>query len=239
VPDLPDVHEPAAHRLLGDEARWLAPQEATDLLRLYGIRAVPTLSASTPGSAVRRAEDLGYPVAVKTADPAVVHKTAVGAVRLGLSTPDEVRRAAEEIGGDAGFVVQPMVGNGVEMIAGITHDPAFGPLVMVGAGGVTAELLRDRELRILPLTDTDAADAVRSLRLAPLLFGYRGRPKAAVDRLEDLLLRLARLAEDHPSIVELDCNPVIVTPTAALVVDAKVRVAAPEYHPPESLRRLR
>jgi acyl-CoA synthetase (NDP forming)/RimJ/RimL family protein N-acetyltransferase len=243
VPDLPHVHPPAARRLVGRGPGWLAPAEAADLLALYGIDTVATRTAATPEDAVRRADDLGYPVVVKTAEPGIVHKSDIGAVRVGLRTPDEVRRAAADIaavvGGTCGFVVQPLVAGGVEMIAGITQDPAFGPLVMVGAGGITAELLADRALRILPLTDHDAADAIRSLRLSPLLFGYRGHPKAAVDRLEDLLLRLARLADDLPEVAELDCNPVIVTPTAAVVVDAKVRIAEPTPRPADPLRRLR
>ena len=238
-----DVHTAAAQRLLGHEPGWLAPAAAGDLLAQYGIDVVPTRLAATPDQAVARADDLGYPVAVKTADPTIVHKSDIGAVRLGLTDAVAVRRAATEVasavGGDAGFVVQPMVDVGIEMIAGITQDPAFGPLVMVGAGGLTAELLGDRALRVLPLTDRDAAEAIRSLRLAPLLFGYRGRPRAAVEKLEDLLLRLARLAEDLPEITELDCNPVIVTPTSVVVLDAKLRVAEPPYRPPDPLRRLR
>jgi hypothetical protein len=122
-----------------------------------------------------------------------------------------------------------MIGEGVEMIAGITHDPAFGPLVMVGAGGVTAELLGDRSLHVLALTDRDAAAAVRSLRLSPLLFGYRGRPRVAVDRLEDLL---GRLADDLPTVVEVDANPVIVSPSGAW--SPTPRSASP--NPPTSRR---
>jgi len=115
---------------------------------------------------------------------------------------------------------------GVEMVVGVVHDPAFGPLVMLGAGGVAGELLADRTYRILPLTDRDAAAMVRSLQLAPLLFGYRGRPHAAVGKLEELLLRLGRLADDFPVVAELDGNPVIVTTTGAWVADIKVRVAS-------------
>jgi hypothetical protein len=105
---------------------------------------------------------------------------------------------------------------------------------------VTAELLGDRNLHILPLTDVDAAEAVRSLRLSLLLFGYRGTPRVAVDHLEDLLGRLAQLADDLPEIAELDANPVVVTPTAAIVTDVKVRIAPPaDTTPPPTLRRLR
>ena len=222
---------------------WLAPAHAAELLSAYGIPVVPTLFAADARDVVKIAgTQLGYPVALKTADPSLVHKTDVGAVQLGLANADQVGQAAEEIaaaaGADAGFVVQPMAEPGVEMIAGITQDPAFGPLVMVGAGGVTAELLGDRTFRITPLTDHDAAEAVRSLRLSPLLFGYRGRPRAAVDQLEDLLLRLGRLADDHPEITELDCNPVIVTPTTAVVVDAKIRITPAPGASQQLLRRL-
>jgi acyl-CoA synthetase (NDP forming) len=207
-------------------------QQAAELLDAYGIDCVPTVHAATPADAVDAARKLGYPVALKSADPSLVHKSDVGAVQLDLRSDAAVRRGTAAIASQhgnahAGFVVQPMVTRGVEMIAGVVQDPAFGPLVMVGAGGVTAELLADRAYSVLPLTDRDAADAIRSLRLAPLLFGYRGRPRAAVHKLEDLLLRLARLADDLPEVAELDCNPVIVTPTAALVVDAKVNEGDP------------
>ena len=238
-----DIDVATARQIVAGEPRWLDPDATGRLLRCYGIAAVPTLPAATAAEAVASAGELGYPVVLKTGDASIVHKTDVGAVRLGLRNADEVRRAAEDIaaavGASAGYVVQPMVGDGVEMIAGITHDPAFGPLVLLGAGGVTAELLGDRNLHILPLTDVDAAAAVRSLRLAPLLFGYRGRPRVAVDRLEDLLGRLAHLADDLPEVAELDANPVIVTPTAAVVADVKVRVAEPDSRPPDTLRRLR
>jgi acyl-CoA synthetase (NDP forming) len=136
-----------------------------------------------------------------------------------------------------------MVVDSVEMIAGITHDPAFGPLVMVGAGGVNAELLADRNLHVLPLTDIEAAGAVRSLRLSPLLFGYRGRPRVAVDRLEDLLTRLAQLADDLPEIAELDANPVLVTPAGAFVAASRSASPAPtplpRHSPPPPMSRER
>jgi acetyl coenzyme A synthetase (ADP forming)-like protein len=242
-----DIETSAARAVVavaGGEPRWLSPGDAGRLLACYGITTVPTFPAETGTSAARIAGEIGFPVVVKTGDPAVVHKSDVGAVRLGLADAAAVRRAADDIaaavGASEGYVVQPMVEAGVEMIAGITHDPAFGPLVMVGAGGVTAELLGDRNLHILPLTDVDAAAAVRSLRLSPLLFGYRGRPRVAADKLEDLLTRLAQLADDLPEIAELDLNPIIVTPTAAIVTDAKIRVAPPtDAIPSIPLRRLR
>jgi acyl-CoA synthetase (NDP forming) len=181
---------------------------------------------------------------LKAGAPTIVHKTDAGAVMLGLEHERDVRHAYEAIArelGDqmGGAVVQPMVGRGVETIVGVTHDPSFGPLVLFGMGGTTAELLGDRTLRILPLTDEDAHEVVRSLRGSPLLFGYRGRPPVDVAALEDVLLRVGRLAEDVPEVAEMDLNPVIVSEAGAVAVDVKVRVAPGAAPLAAELRRLR
>ena len=126
--------------------------------------------------------------------------------------------------GMGGAVVQRMAAPGVETIVGVTQDPSFGPLVLFGSGGVTAELLADRTLRLVPMTDVDAHEVVRSLRGSPLLFGYRGQPEVDVAALEDLLLRVARLADEIPEVSEMDLNPVIVSVTGAVAVDVKIRI---------------
>jgi acyl-CoA synthetase (NDP forming) len=184
------------------------------------------------------------PVALKAGSGAIVHKSDVGAVRLGLDSPDAVRDAftAMQAGlGDAmgGAVVQPMVEAGVETIVGVTHDPSFGPLVLFGMGGVAAELLRDTSLRIVPITDVDAHEAVRSLRSSPLLFGYRGAPEVDVAALEDVVIRVGQLADALPEVAEMDCNPVIVSPQGATAVDVRVRLAPPHSSPLRGLRRMR
>ena len=138
-----------------------------------------------------------------------------------------------------GAVVQRMARPGLEVIVGITQDPHFGPLLLFGLGGVTAELLADRALRILPLTDEDAHELVRSLRTSPLLLGYRGSPALDVAALEDTILRVAQLAQDLPEITDMDLNPLIVYEHGVVAVDAKVHCApAPDVAPPE-LRRMR
>ncbi len=148
---------------------------------------------------------------------------------LGISTLAERRDL------DAGYAPPP----GLDVIVGITQDPLFGPLLLFGLGGVTGELVGDRSLRILPVTDEDARDLVRSLRTSPLLFGYRDTPALDVAALEDLILRIARLAQDVPEITEMDLNPITVHEHGVVVGDAKVRVApAPRVMPPE-LRRMR
>jgi acyl-CoA synthetase (NDP forming) len=128
-----------------------------------------------------------------------------------------------------GFLVQRMVGDGVELLVGVVHDASFGPVVACGAGGTAVELLKDVAVRITPLTDRDAAEMVRSLQTFPLLDGYRGAPKGDVAALEELLLRVSALVDAHPTIAELDCNPVRVLPEGVVVVDARVRIepAAP------------
>jgi acyl-CoA synthetase (NDP forming) len=183
-------------------------------------------------------------VALKAASPELLHKTDVGGVRLGLKTRPQVAEAFSQMAaelGDAmgGAVVQRMVDPGVETIVGVVHQENFGPLVMFGLGGIATDLLGDRAYRILPLTDLDARELVRSLKSAPLLFGYRGSPPANVEALEELLLRVGRMAAEIPEIVELDLNPVIVSQEEAVAVDAKLRVAPYAPRPELAHRRLR
>lgn len=126
-----------------------------------------------------------------------------------------------------GFVIQPMVPSGIEMLVGVTHDPVFGPIVVCGAGGVLVELLKDVVVRITPLTDQDASEMIHSLKTFPLLSGYRGGPRYDVTALEQVILRVGALVEDIHEIAELDLNPVIVLPKrqGVSLVDARVRVA--------------
>jgi acyl-CoA synthetase (NDP forming) len=229
---------------VGEDGAWLGAIDAARLCHAFGVNVVESRVAATADDAVAAAGELGYPVALKAAAPEIVHKTDRGGVALQLLDETGVRAAfdamAQHLGAEmGGAIVQPMVPTGVETIVGVTHDPSFGPLVLFGLGGTTAELLGDRTLRILPLTDVDAHDVVRSLRGSPLLFGYRGRPEVDVDALEDLLLRVGRLAEDVPEVAEMDLNPVVVTASGAVAVDVKVRVAPPVAALPQDLRRLR
>jgi acyl-CoA synthetase (NDP forming) len=216
---------------------WASPAVASALLGDYGIPVVQEAPVSDASGAVDAARRVGFPVALKAVAPDLVHKSDVGGVVLGLrdasAVADAYDRMRAAVGGRmTGAVVQPMVAPGVELIAGIHHDPAFGPLVVFGAGGFTAELERDSVLLVPPLTDVDVDEALRSLRCSPLLFGYRGSPSTDVDSLRGLLQRIGQLACEVPEIADLDCNPVVVAPTGVLVVDAKVRLA-PAPHCPD------
>jgi acetyl coenzyme A synthetase (ADP forming)-like protein len=222
---------------LSRDAGWLEPSEVATLLNCYGIATPESALAATPAAAGLLAERMGSPVAVKAVAPTLVHKTDAGGVALGLSGREAVGAAADAMRESAavaghvveGYLVQRMAPPGVEMLVGVVHDPLFGPVVACGAGGTTAELMADVAVRLAPVTDRDAHDMVRSLRTYPLLSGYRGAKPAAVDALEDVVLRLAAMVEEHIEIAEVDLNPVIVSGDGAVVVDARIRV---EQAPP-------
>jgi len=130
-----------------------------------------------------------------------------------------------------------MISGGVEMLVGIAHDPQFGPVVACGAGGVFVELMRDISVRLTPVTRDDASHMIRSLKTYPLLTGFRGSPVYDVPALEDGLLRVSAMVEDLPQIAELDCNPFVVLERGAVILDARVRVAAIEPPPLFGVRR--
>src|SRR5262249_31390677 len=151
----------------------------------------------------------GTPVAVKTAVPGA-HKTETGGIALGLGDADSIRAAAERVG--CPVIVQPMVSGATELLAGITQDPVFGPLVAFGPGGTLAELIGEAGFRIAPLTDVDARELVSTGKAGTLVRGYRGAPPSNEEALIDLLHRLSKLGEDLPEVAELDLNPVMAGP---------------------------
>jgi acyl-CoA synthetase (NDP forming) len=164
------------------------------------------------------AGSIGGPVAVKINSHKILHKSDVGGVRLGLSGPDEAGDAAAAIMGSLGeqglagdidgFLVQEMITrDGAELFVGMTLDPSFGPLLACGAGGTLVELLKDVSVRITPLTDVDVHDMLRSLKMFPLLEGYRGSPRLDIEAAEEHLLRLSARVEDLPHLAELDMTP--------------------------------
>jgi acetyl coenzyme A synthetase (ADP forming)-like protein len=223
---------------------WLGAAEAGAVVRAYDVPAVAAMFAADADAAVAAAAELGYPVALKAAAGALVHKSDLGGVRLGLADGAQVKVAFEAMAdilgcSMGGALVQSMAEPGVETIVGVVQDPAFGPLIMFGLGGVATDLLGDRAFRILPLTVPDARELIESVRSAPLLAGYRGAPPADTDALCDVILRVAQLAQDLPEVAEVDLNPVLVSPAGAVAVDVKVRVQPFAPGPGPLVRRLR
>jgi acyl-CoA synthetase (NDP forming) len=181
---------------------------------------------------------------LKAADPGLVHKSDVGGVRLNLTDDDAVRAAYAAIAAALDVAAPPVLVQrqlpaAVELVAGIVHDPLFGSLVMLGLGGIHTDVLADRTLRLPPLTAADAAGMWRGLRAARLLTGYRGAPAVDTVALEDLLLRLGRLAEDLPEVAELDLNPILAGPDGVVAVDVKLRLAPVGEEPDPDVRALR
>jgi acyl-CoA synthetase (NDP forming)/GNAT superfamily N-acetyltransferase len=249
VPAFGDLRADDARALVGGflesspDGGWLPPDQTADLLECYGIPLVRTQPVTSEEAAVSAGARLGGPVVLKADVPGLVHKTDAGAVQLDLHGPDEVRAAYRALAGRFGarlsaVLVQPMIGGGTEVIIGVVQEPVFGPLVVFGLGGVATDVLADRSARLTPLTDTDAAALVRSIRAAPLLLGHRGTPPADLAALQDILLRISRLADDLPQVAELDLNPVIARPDGAHVVDTRVRILPAQPADPY-LRRLR
>ena len=229
---------------LADGGGWMSPVVLAELLTCYGIPLVDTRFADSPRSAGREAGRLGSPVALKAIVPGLLHKSDAGAVRLDLKGERAVQRAAidmaarlEQSGHHVdGYQVQPIAAKGVEMIVGVVQDKHFGPVVACGAGGTATELIKDVAVRITPITRGEASRMVRSLKTFPLLDGYRGSPRANVDALEDVLLRVSALVEAHPEVVEMDLNPLIVHPAGAVAVDARIRLEAGPPRPPLGAR---
>ncbi|HOD66943.1 MAG TPA: GNAT family N-acetyltransferase [candidate division Zixibacteria bacterium] len=239
--DLPVEFELDRARLRADfVARHCGPHPilseavSKDLLEGYGIPTARPRPAADADEAVRIAGELGYPVVIKILSPDITHKTDVGGVALGLEDDAMVRSAFAHmmlaVGEKAprarieGVTVQPMIDprDSLEMILGIKKDATFGTVMMAGMGGVAAELLGDRSLGFPPLNERLARRMLESLKIWPLLQGYRGRPRANVDRLLEVLIRLSYLAADFPEIAELDINPLLVSPRDVVALDARI-----------------
>jgi acyl-CoA synthetase (NDP forming)/RimJ/RimL family protein N-acetyltransferase len=216
---------------------WLTTEDAHAVLHAFGLPLAVGAMARTADEASALAAVFGFPVVAKLASRRVVHKSDIGAVRLNLTTAEEVQDAFRTIslcdperapGDDPdGVLIQPMVADAVETIVGVTVDPLFGPLVGFGLGGTQVEIVGDMRFRIAPLTDRDAEELLRGGRGFPLLQGFRGRPAADLAALRDVVLRVSRLAEAVPEITELDLNPVMVLASGkgCRIVDARIKVA--------------
>jgi acetate---CoA ligase (ADP-forming) len=233
VPDLAGIDRPAAEALVGSVLAastdvWLDAPQVRELLGAYGIPLVEERIARSAEEAVEAALELGLPVVVKSAVPGA-HKTETGGIALDLATEEDVRAAVGRIGFPV--VIQPMIGGGAELLAGVVQDPTFGPLVAFGPGGVFAELIGEAQFRIAPLTLADAEDLVLTGKAGSLVAGFRGKPPADAAALVDLVLRLARLADDVPEVAELDLNPVLGLPNGCVAVDARVRLRPAERTP--------
>ncbi|MFJ2589275.1 GNAT family N-acetyltransferase [Streptomyces sp. NPDC087538] len=222
----------------------LTPDQARELLGRYGITVRPTLPAPGPDAAVAAAARLGYPVALKTTAPHLRHRADLGGVRLDLANETALRRAYGELTDLLGKpaelqpVVQSMAPRGVDTVVRATIDPAAGAVLSFGLAGAPSELLGDTAHRLVPATDRDAAELIRSIRAAPVLFGWRGAAPVDTASLEELLLRVSRLVDDHPEVVSIALEPVVVAAQGLTVLGASVRLSPPPARTDLGPRRL-
>ncbi|MHA4775814.1 acetate--CoA ligase family protein [Streptomyces sp. MSC1_001] len=211
--------------------RRLSEHAAKQLLRAYGIRVPREQLVTSAAAAVRAAGLVGYPVVMKASGTRLAHKTELGLVKVGLTSASQVRDAYRELTDIArfesvdldGILVCQMVGRGVEMVVGVTHDELFGPTVTVGLGGVLVEVLNDTAVRVPPFGEREARSMLAELRGRALLDGVRGAPPADVDALVEVVLRVQRMAlELDGDLAELDINPLMVLPRGqgAVALDA-------------------
>jgi acetyltransferase len=224
------------NKLIKDKGAILSEDESKLILESYGISSTRPVLAKTPEEAIKFAEKTGYPVVLKIQSPDITHKSDVGGVQLNLGNEKLLRAAFERIMDSVrlkrpdarveGITVQKMVAEkeAVELILGIKKDSVFGTILMVGMGGITAELFADKALGFPPLNESLARQMLESLKIYPLLKGYRGSPPKNIDGLIQTLIRLSYLAADYPEIMELDINPLLVTTRDVVALDARIMI---------------
>ncbi|MFI5000366.1 MAG: bifunctional acetate--CoA ligase family protein/GNAT family N-acetyltransferase [Reyranellales bacterium] len=224
---------------LAEKRQVLTEPEAKRVLAAYGIPVVPTEIVLDASEAAHAATRIGFPVAVKILSRQITHKSDVGGVALDLVSEEAVTDAVRTMTGKAlvqapkaridGFVVQPMIKrpNAIELILGAAEDPVFGPILMVGHGGVAAEVIDDKALALPPLDLVLAEDALSRTRVDRLLRGYRDRPPAAREAVGEAMVRLSQLIADVDEIAELDINPLLVDAAGVIALDARIVVRKP------------
>ncbi|MFE2277772.1 GNAT family N-acetyltransferase [Streptomyces sp. NPDC059454] len=238
VPEYDDIDQRGAAALVDGllsrgQGLALGTAETCDLLGTYGIHVHRALPAPDPDAAAEAARTLGHPVALKATAPHLRHRADLGGVRLDLADEEQLRRAYSELTELFGTpeelrpVVQRMAPRGVDTVVRAVIDPAAGAVLSFGLAGPPSQLLGDMAHRLIPVTDRDATSLVRSIRTAPLLFGWRGSAPVDTPALEELMLRVSRLVDDHPEVVVVTLEPVVVAPHGVSVLGASVRLAPP------------
>lgn len=244
IPEFSDIDKARASKIIqtaieksGKSQVWLDAESILGLLDCYGIKFVTLSLARTPAEAVAAAKKMDCPVAVKILSSTIPQRVEVNGVILDCRSEEEVEQAFNRISENMdsigrksdmdGVIIQKMIQGGIEVIVGVTEHPSFGPLMMFGLGGIYAELFKDVTFSIHPVTDIDAHDMVRAVKAYQMLEGWRGSKRADIDSIEELILRVSAMVENHPQILEMDLNPVKVLPQGEgyLVVDGRILVS--------------
>ena len=224
--------------------RLLLPEPAADLLACYGLELWPSYPVASEDEALAVAEQIGYPVVLKSTHDTLRHRSELGGIRLNLENERALRTAylslvaqhPEEVWEQ--IVVQAMAPPGVACTVVSREDPAFGPILGFAIGGYLSSLVDDWAFRMLPLTDADAHELVRQPRTAPLLFGYQGADPMNAQAIEAVLLRMARMAEDWPELHRVELNPLLATPSGCYILGASIEVAPASVRHEQQPRHL-
>lgn len=223
----------AAALIKQSNGKILSEGESKRVLKLYGVPFVTGILSADEDAALAAAETLGYPVAIKVDSPDLPHKTEAGVICLNVKTEAQLREAFAQVMNNArmapvkpginGVIVQPMIDSGVEIMVGARIDPQFGPLIVVGMGGVLVELLDDTAVELAPVNGDQAREMVCSIKGARLLKGFRGSTPADLEALIDVVCRLSELVSDHPELIsEVDVNPLICSGSGIVAVDTLI-----------------
>ncbi len=202
--------------------------EALSLVQAHGVPVVRHEMVTNRAEGIDAAHRIGYPVALKSAEPFILHKTEAGAVRLHIENDEDLGRAFDAVEAEV-YLLQAMAGDGVETIIGAKRDPEFGPVIMFGLGGIFVEVLKDVTVRVAPIEEADARHMIGEIKGAPLLAGARGAKPADLEALVKALVGVSKLLIDHPEILSLDINPfrVFAQGEGGMALDVKIECSAP------------
>ncbi len=216
--------------IISKKNKVITEESAKEILTEYGIK-VPTYAlVKTESEAVEKAKQIGFPLVAKIVSPEILHKTDVKGVKVGLASEAEVRETFVDMHGrlsnqyeTKGILLEKMVPPGIELIVGLQNDPQFGPVIMVGVGGINTEIFKDVSFRVLPITKKDAIEMINDLKGKQILKGFRGSEAVDMDMLGNAIANIGNLGTDMAAYYEsIDFNPVIAYPHDYYVVDAKI-----------------
>ena len=202
------------------------------ILKSYGVKVPPYALVKTAEEAVNQAKKIGFPLVMKVVSPQILHKTDVGGVKVGIDNANDVKKTFTDMYGRLskkkgvevkGILLEKMVPKGIELIVGIQNDSQFGPVIMVGLGGIMTEIMKDVAFRMLPITPADAKSMLNELKGAALLKGFRGSEPIDINQVSKMLVQIGKLGVDNADYINsIDFNPVVVYPKSHFVVDAKI-----------------
>ncbi len=218
--------------IIQTDHKVITEETSKSILKTYGVKVPPYALVTSAEDAAKQAKKIGFPLVMKVVSPQILHKTDVGGVKVGIDNVDDVKKTFKDMYGRLskkkgvevkGILLEKMVPKGVELIVGIQNDPQFGPVIMVGLGGIMTEVMKDVAFRMLPISTSDAKSMLNELKGAQLLKGFRGSEPIDTNMVAKMLVNIGKLGVENADYINsVDFNPVIVYPKSHFVVDAKI-----------------